>query len=36
LLSAEFVRASSVRAELLGEFALKGVGVRQPIYGEVE
>jgi adenylate cyclase len=33
LLSAEFVRASGVRAELLGEFALKGVGARQPIYG---
>jgi class 3 adenylate cyclase len=36
LLSAEFVRASAVRAELLGEFALKGVGARQPIYGVIE
>ena len=36
LLSAEFVRASGVRAELLGEFALKGVGARQPIYGVIE
>jgi len=35
LLSAEFVRASGVRAELLGEFALKGVGARQPIYGVI-
>jgi adenylate cyclase len=36
LLSAEFVRTSGVRAELLGEFALKGVGTRQPIYGMIE
>jgi adenylate cyclase len=36
LLSAEFVRASGVRAELLGEFALKGVGARQPIYCVIE
>ena len=36
LLSAEFVHASGVRAELLGEFALKGVGARQPIYGVIE
>jgi adenylate cyclase len=36
LLSAEFVRASAVRAELLGEFALEGVGARQPIYGVIE
>jgi adenylate cyclase len=36
LLSAAFVRASGVRAELLGEFALKGVGARQPIYGVIE
>jgi adenylate cyclase len=36
LLSAEFVRASGVRAELLGEFALKGVGARQSIYGVIE
>ena len=35
LLSAEFVQASGVPAELLGEFALKGVGVRQPIYGVI-
>ena len=35
LLSAEFVQASGVRAELLGEFALKGVGARQPIYGVI-
>ena len=35
LLSAEFVRASGVKAELLGEFALKGVGARQPIYGVI-
>jgi adenylate cyclase len=33
LLSAEFVRLSGVKAELLGEFALKGVGAQQPIYG---
>jgi class 3 adenylate cyclase len=33
LLSAEFVRARGVRGELLGDFALKGVGARQPIYG---
>jgi adenylate cyclase len=36
LLSAEFVRTSGVRAELLGEFALKWVGARQPIYGMIE
>ena len=36
LLSGEFVRASGVRGELLGEFALKGVGARQPIYGVIE
>ncbi len=36
LLSAEFVQASGVRAELLGEFALKGVGALQPIYGVIE
>ncbi len=36
LLSAEFVRASGVRAEILGEFALKGVGARQPIYRVIE
>jgi adenylate cyclase len=36
LLSAEFVQASGVRAELLGEFELKGVGARQPIYGVIE
>jgi adenylate cyclase len=36
LLSAEFVRPSGVRAELLGESALKGVGARQPIYGVIE
>jgi adenylate cyclase len=36
LLSAEFVRASGVTAELMGEFALKGVGARQPIYGMIE
>ena len=36
LLSVEFVQASGVRAELLGEFALKGVGARQPIYGMIE
>ena len=35
LLSVEFVRASGVRAELWGEFALKGVGTRQPIYGVI-
>ena len=32
LLSAEFVRLSGVKAEFLGEFALKGVGGKQPIY----
>jgi adenylate cyclase len=32
LLSAEFVRLSAVEAENLGEFALKGVGARQPIF----
>jgi len=36
LLSGEFAQASGVRAELLGEFALKGVGARQPIYGVIE
>ena len=33
LLSAEFARLSAVETELLGEFALKGVGTQQPIYG---
>jgi adenylate cyclase len=33
LLSAEFVAASGVEADLLGEFALKGVAASQPIYG---
>jgi len=33
LLSAEFARVSGVGAELLGEFALKGVGAEQQIYG---
>jgi adenylate cyclase len=33
LLSAEFARLSAVETELLGEFALKGVGAQQPIYG---
>lgn len=32
LLSADFVRASGIAAAPLGEFALKGVGARQPIY----
>jgi adenylate cyclase len=32
LLSGEFVQASGVKADLLGEFALKGVGAKQPIY----
>jgi adenylate cyclase len=36
LLSAEFARLSAVEAELLGEFALKGVGAQQPIYGLAE
>ena len=36
LLSAEFARLSGVKAELLGEFALKGVGAQQPIYGLTE
>ena len=36
LLSAEFARLSGVKADLLGEFALKGVGARQPIYGVTE
>ena len=36
LLSAEFVRANGVTAERLGEFALQGVGARQPIYGVIE
>ena len=36
LLSAEFVRASRVTAELLGEFALKAVGALQPIFGVIE
>jgi adenylate cyclase len=36
LLSAEFVRLSGVKAELMGEFALKGVGAQQPIYGLTE
>ena len=36
LLSVEFVQASGVRAELLGKFALKGVGARRPIYGVIE
>jgi adenylate cyclase len=36
LLSAEFVRVSGVTAELLGEFALKGVGAPQAIYGVIE
>jgi adenylate cyclase len=33
LLSAEFARLSGVEAEYLGEFELKGVGEKQPIYG---
>jgi adenylate cyclase len=33
LLSADFARLSAVEAEMLGEFALKGVGAQQPIYG---
>jgi adenylate cyclase len=36
LLSAEFVRASGVEACLLGEFVLKGVGAKQPIYAMTE
>ncbi len=33
LLSAEFARQSGVEAEYLGEFELKGVAEKQPIYG---
>jgi adenylate cyclase len=33
LLSTEFARLSGVEAEYLGEFELKGVAERQPIYG---
>jgi adenylate cyclase len=33
LLSAEFARLSGVEAEYLGEFELKGVAEKQPIYG---
>jgi adenylate cyclase len=33
LLSAEFARLSAVETELLGEFALKGVGAQQSIFG---
>ena len=33
LLSAEFALLSGVEAEVLGEFALKGVAERQRIYG---
>ena len=36
LLSGEFVRASGAKADLLGEFALKGVGAKQPIYALAE
>jgi hypothetical protein len=36
LLSAEFVRLRGMKAELLWEFALKGVGAQQPIYGVSE
>jgi hypothetical protein len=30
------VRASGVRVEFLGEFAFKGVGARQPLYGVID
>ena len=33
LLSAEFARLSGVAADFLGEFELKGVAEKQPIYG---
>jgi len=33
LLSAEFARLSGIEAEYLGEFELKGVAEKQPIYG---
>jgi hypothetical protein len=33
LLSEEFVRASGVAAEFLGEFSLKGVTEKQTIFG---
>jgi adenylate cyclase len=36
LLSAEFARLSGMKIELLGEFALKGVGTPQLIYGVTE
>jgi hypothetical protein len=36
LLSEEFVRLSGVEAEYLGEFELKGVAEKQPIYGVSE
>ena len=32
LLSADFVRASGIEAAPLGEYVLKGVGARQPLY----
>jgi adenylate cyclase len=33
LLSAEFARVCGIGAEYLGEFELKGVAEKQPIYG---
>jgi len=36
LLSGEFVRVSGIKAEVLGEFVLKGVGAKQPIYAVAE
>jgi len=33
LLSAEFARLNGVEAECLGEFELRGVAEKQPIYG---